>query len=1076
MRKLHLYVGMMLLMLTQLAIAQRTISGRVVNSADQMPVSGASVRIKGTKTGTVTGADGSFSLSTTTANPVLEFSSVGFLPRSLPVENGATISMDVDARALSEVVVTGTGVATSRKKLGISVESITADKLPPVPNASIDQALVGKVPGALIQSIDGTPGSRTQIILRGINTLQGGTKPLILLDGVQINTDINQLDLSNIERVEVVQGAASATLYGAQGANGVIQLFSKKGRRGQISINASSSYSSDEYLNVGNLHKAKMHGYLVDASGNVVDRSGNIAKLDDYGIYQEPQLAFTAGVYPSAQLNPNNVYNHPYDKNLRYYDHFSQMFAKAHSRNHTLNILGGGDRVDFNVSMSNNHQESAIAGNGYVDRINFSSNVGAELFKGFRLRSITQLVYAKNTLNPFFRGGGNSIFDMLNLAPFYDLNQRLPDGTLPYYLGNDISTHSVNGENTKYYFDYTQGRDYTVDIIQSLSANYTVNKFLDLEAKYGINHIREDDNWIMKDQSQNLNVQYEQTWASQYNGDDPNGEIDNFNYKTTLQNFLASAYIKTDFQRDFHSKLPITTSTQFSFDYRNSKNSQYITYGKHLQPYPIYNMNQTATQGVPPGGDVVRPFITYGYLVNQKVDVGDYGGFSVGFRRDFSSAFGSGDKPANFPRADVYIRPSSFGFWNNGLGNVIKEFKLRAAYGEAGIQPGAFDRYRTIGASNVGTGQAYSYPTTPLNFTGLRVEKSKEFEAGTDISFSGFKGNWFTNIALSGTYWTRKGEDVIYDVSAIPSSGVVLNKRNAIGLSSKGVQASLNLDVFKSRNFSYNLTTNFGSQVSKIDKIAGGVDIILTSSAGSTSLVLTEGQRIGQLFGYKLLRSLDATRKDGTPYIAKADQGKYQLVNGIVVDTASKQMQFTNETYPLGTGQPKFNMSFVNTFTFKDIITVGFQLDWVHGNYLYNQTKEWMYRDGIHGDWDNPVTINGQTAAYTAFYRSAYSAIFGQPNGAGRNATKDYFLEDASFLRLRNVNLGVDIAKIANIRTFKRLQLVLSGRNLWTDTKYSGFDPEISSGTDTYSAFDRGIDHNSMPNVKSYQIGLNIGF
>jgi hypothetical protein len=135
-----------------------------------------------------------------------------------------------------------------------------------------------------------------------------------------------------------------------------------------------------------------------------------------------------------------------------------------------------------------------------------------------------------------------------------------------------------------------------------------------------------------------------------------------------------------------------------------------------------------------------------------------------------------------------------------------------------------------------------------------------------------------------------------------------------------------------------------------------------------------------------------------------------------------------------------------------------------------------MYRDGIHGDYDIPVTINGKTAAYTAYYRSAYAAYFGDLNGAARNGTKDYFLEDASFLRLRNISLGFDIAKVANIKYVKKLQLVLTGRNILTVTRYSGFDPEINSGSGAYSAWDRGIDHNSMPNVKSYQVGLNVGF
>jgi hypothetical protein len=161
-------------------------------------------------------------------------------------------------------------------------------------------------------------------------------------------------------------------------------------------------------------------------------------------------------------------------------------------------------------------------------------------------------------------------------------------------------------------------------------------------------------------------------------------------------------------------------------------------------------------------------------------------------------------------------------------------------------------------------------------------------------------------------------------------------------------------------------------------------------------------------------------------------------------------------------------MSFINSFNYKTWLNFGFQLDWVNGSHLYNQTKEWMYRDGIHSDYNNPITVNGETGNWTAFYRGVYAQV-------SRNGTKNYFYEDASFLRLRNVNISLDIAKLATIKGFRKLQLVLTGRNLWTKTKYTGMDPELSSGT-TNSSWDRATDHNSLPNFRSYQVGLNIGF
>jgi hypothetical protein len=141
---------------------------------------------------------------------------------------------------------------------------------------------------------------------------------------------------------------------------------------------------------------------------------------------------------------------------------------------------------------------------------------------------------------------------------------------------------------------------------------------------------------------------------------------------------------------------------------------------------------------------------------------------------------------------------------------------------------------------------------------------------------------------------------------------------------------------------------------------------------------------------------------------------------------------------------------------------------------MYNQTKEWMFRDGISGDFDKPVTINGTTAAYTAYWASAYYGLWGSKSGSGNNATKDFFYEGSSFLRLRNIALSADFARIFKLKRFKKLQLVLSGRNILTVTKYTGYDPEISSGG-VNSAFDRGVDHSTLPNTKSYQVGLNVG-
>jgi TonB-linked SusC/RagA family outer membrane protein len=1088
------------------AMAQNpTVNGRVTDEKGD-PIAGASVQVKGTKTGTTSNTDGTFTLKAANG-ATLTVSALGYESKNVAAAANVTVKLAADVRALSEVVVTGSGVATSRKKLGISTESITSAKLPIVPAASIDQALVGKIPGAQISTVSGNPGDQVNIVLRGINTVQGGTRPLVLLDGVEVPfSSLTTIDLTQVDRVEVVQGAASASLYGAQGANGVIQIFTKKGQKGKINVNVSSSYAVSSFINSGNFGKAKLHPYLTDAAGNIIsaNASGGFAagaplKVDPVlgSILGSGSLAYTYGSnIPGAGstapgvtqnytrygiLDPRNNFNKPYVGALQFQDHYAQIFQDATTMNNSVNINGGGDKNDFSLTISNNHSNSPfLRNNGYLDRTNITSNIGAEIFKGFTVRSITNIAYSENTMHPGLGapgGGGfgygtqnasvNDIYGFLNTSPFLSIADTVVGGKHPYY--QKASFVSVNAGNPYYKVDYSTGNSKRYDIIQNFEANYKLNKNLTFNAKYGISYKNENDVWTYYNQSLDESSNYYEGWAGP--GPDNTGAIQNFQYNLTKQNFTANMVGTTDFERDFGLKIPITTSTLVAFDYRKNQYKELDGYGYSLQLNPPFTL--TSAQDKSYSYDYNETFVTYGYVVDQKIDWANHAGITAGFRTDYSSAFGAGSKPFTFPHYNGYVNLESFKFFDK-LSNTITSWKLRAAYGQAGIQPGTFDRYPVLNLQPTGNEVAYTNQSSAKN-PNLGVEVSSETEFGTDLSLGLLKsGNWFRSLNASFTYWKRNTDNAIFAQNVPPSTGGTSLLTNAIALSSNGIQFSLNVPVISTKNFNWDFTTNWGKQTSMIDKVEGG-DIPLLSYAGSTGLALAAGRKIGELYGYKALTSVSQKRADGTPFIAAADQSKYEIVEGRVVNTSSKSIFFSDEATSLGDPNPTFTSSFINNFTFKQAITFGFQFDWINGAHLYNQTKEWMFRDGISSDFTKPVTIGGQTGAWSAYYASAYYALGNTAKGVGNNVTKDFFYYDASFVRLRNVSVGIDFAKVTDMKWAKKAQLVLSGRNLLTFTKYDGLDPEISSGASN-SSYDRGVDHSTIPNMKSFQISLNIGF
>ncbi len=1021
MRKKFLWSLLASCLLIGTAVAQNvTVNGKVLDDKGA-PIAGASIVVKGTKNGTTASSTGAFTLSAPTGS-TLVVSALSFEAQQVKAAANLTVQLALDTKALGEVVVTGVGVARDKRTVGIDLATVSSKDIPKSATASIEQALQGKIAGAQILINSGQPGSGADIVLRSYNSL-GGSYPLILLDGIQVY-DLYSLDLSNVDRVEVIKGAAGGTLYGAQGGNGVIQIFTKRGSRnsGKPTITFGSKYTSDNILSGGWPLVNKFHHYKTTADGYISDNNGDAVAPDETGLWPQPSFE-----NPALDLQNNKPFKE------KTYDHLSQAFDPAWSTNNNLSISGGAEKFDYALTGSFFKQKNTVR--NFFDRKNITANLGIELAKGLTLRSNTQLILQGDDLLSGDR------FNVIQSENYFDFNQKF-DGFYPTTLIKEAGQRNPLSE-----YDVHQRYNKTNRVIEGVNLNYKLNKFVELDYKYGIDIWNTEDYDYYKNQE---NMPQFLAWQQYYS--QPKGSVYTGYNRSTYQNSLASLIVKTDFQKDFKLNIPVTTVTQVSYDWRKDQRHNFWVYGTELPTFPPVSIANTSNRT---GSEGAYEFVTYGAMINQMIDWGKLAGLGFTYRSDYSSAFGQGSTPFNFPRGNVYFRLSEL-----FKSNLISELKVRGAYGEAGVQPGAYQRQSTVSSGNyAGTGVYLQIPGT-LNNPALKVQVTTELEIGSDVVVTPkINDQWLRRIGLTYNYYKRESKDVIDAAPAPISFGAGGQVDNVVNLKSKGMEVSLDVAVFKSRNFGWNFGYRFSNPKTQVVSTYLGQPVIKGSYA------LRQGENLGVLWGQRVLTSLDEVNSAGDPYFA--DKTNYAISSyGTVVNitTGKAQIASSNDKGRMGDPNPKTIMNFINSFTIKNNLTFSFQFDWLNGASLYNLTDQWLYRDRRSADYDKPVSWAGQAPGnYVAYYNSLYNTV--EP--------VSWFVEDGSFVRLRDISLSYTVNKIPGLQNvLKSATFTVSGRNLWTKTNYTGLDPEaVSTG-----AVNRGMDSFAFPNLKSLQVGLNVTF
>jgi TonB-linked SusC/RagA family outer membrane protein len=1031
---------------------ERTISGRVTSTDDGSPLPGVNVVLKGTTTGTVTDAEGRYSIAVPGSNAAIVFSFIGLQTQEVVVGDRTVVdvSLALDVTQLSEIVVTGVGAATEKRKVAIDVASVTGKNLVPSAVGSIDQAIQGKIAGSQVQLNSGQPGAAAQIQLRGINALGSGN-PLILVDGVQIGTtgDNNMagLDVTNIERIEVVKGAAGGMLYGAQGGNGVIQIFTKKGSRDRkLSITVNSKMTFDQAVIGKTDIVASKHHYDTNGSGFILSTGG-------VPIAQDP-ITHT-WTNPNVSLSPTLLNDKPFREKT--YDHLDQVYRSAVTRNTSINISGGADKYDYSLNVNYLNQENVRF--GALDRYNIGLNIGTELAKGLTLRSTTQMIIEKDNLQ-----SGNR-FALLNSYQWINFNDRYDNGYLV------IKPKDENEFNPLSQLEWRTRQAKTNRIIQNFNFNYKFPKFVELDYKYGIQLSNTNTSDITRNQTGFLEP------GDAFWGPAPGtGQATFTNGKSTYQNSLLSAFIRFDFRNDFNMSIPLSSTTQIAYDWRKDEYETFFGQGSGFA-YPPYVLGSAATRTA---GSSSIESLTFGYLVNQTFEWGSLAGVSVGFRTDYGSAFGfnvdgGAPKSFTFPRATAFFNPSEL-----FESDKVSAWKVRIAWGKAGIQPNAYARQPVLSSGSYGDIPGLYTPDVAAN-AALDIQTTTELEVGTDVTINpGVSDSWLTRVDVGFTYWDRTSGKIIANLPLPPSSGAGQLINNIADLSSKGIDLSLDISAFQSTNFSWNTGLRLGTAKTMVDKVSGGFTIPYVYSGGTNPVnvfIIQGGEPLGNFIGQVPLSSLTQRDANGDLYIDPADIDDYEVVKTkygkVVVDKASRTalMTSSDDKKNMGNAQPKFFGSFTNDFTLFKFITVNMQWDFSKGNKVYNVTRQWLYRDRLSKDFDLPVTIDGERGAYVAFYNSLYNSV--QPSG--------WFVEDGSYMRLRNLSVNVDLTNYIKLKWAKTINVTFSGRNLLTITNYRGLDPEatsVGSQTDASGNFSlpvRGVDDFSFPNLKSYQVGITVG-
>lgn len=1038
----------------------RTISGQLSNEAGEA-LPGGTLFLKGTTIGTVTDEFGRYELLLPAGKQTMMVSFTGFEERSFLIadQSRLNIVLKVAENELDEIVITAVGIAANKRKMGYSIDNLSIDDLNQTNEYNLVQALSQKSSGLWINSSSGSPGASAQILIRGFRSINGNNKPLFILDGMPIDnstfgTGTGGVDVSNrlidlnmqdIEKISVLKGASATVLYGIRAANGAIVISSKKGKLGAPGISFSTSLGFNSVNKLPPRQRTYAQGIF--DNGKMTYKGPETNENASYGP-------------PLSQLEYDGATDYPYDKKGRLvalgggnglpaesYDPYQSFFVNGWIHQQHLSVSGGTNFLNYYMSFGH-LRENGIVPKANFERYSFKGVFDLKVSRQFSATLFTNLSHADS-----YRMKRGSMFSGVPLGLFRNPNSfDIGNGKSGMAAANDPATYQLdNGQQRSFRANgsydnpfWTVNRNPFDDkvnrVVQNVTLNYQLSDWLSFSYIAGIDYYedRRKDAFDI------------------YSGTHPKGLLDWTTIRSTNFNsdFLIKANKKINDQ--WHLKATI------GHNYYQSRFKTEETTGDELKQPGIYALS-----------NAFRIF-SQENIFNKKLS-GIYADLLFSYKNIlYLNLSGRNDWSSTLPK-----RNNSFFYPGVHLGFEFTELlgltdhpllsygKLRLSYAKAGNDAGVYltDTYYNFGlADGDDLLPAIEFPafginaferSTILGNSQLKPETSSNFEIGTDLKL--LKGR----LQVDFTWYNSITSDQIVNAQLSASTGFLQSPRNAGTIENKGIEWGMKFVPVRQNNFRWEVKSSFSKFNSIVKSLPEGIPNIVMASFTNLSSVIIEGQPYGVLVGTSVKRHS----------------------NGQMIIDSEGFPALDNQQTIVGDPNPDWLLGIQNTFNFNRF-SFHFLVDIRKGGDLWNGTRGVMSYLGISevsGDLRDTrnyvfegLTESGEPNTKEVDFANPANGMNGiYWRRYGFLGLAENHIEDASWIRLREVNLSYRFTPRWFSNRQSELSLVLSGYNLLLFTKYSGIDPETNLRGDSNII---GWDYFNLPNVKGWNLKIGLNF